>query len=135
METVKVGSVLILNKTKARKIARQIDLAHPHSAFEVTGIKVSAWGWVDASLKFSALKTSRCGICGLKLTDPRSVEIGIGPICAGRLGISWGATSMEELRKQLEERGEVITRVWASEIKEIINEDSSTQCEGGGQSA
>lgn len=28
----------------------------------------------------------RCVVCGARLTDPASVERGIGPICAGRIG-------------------------------------------------
>jgi hypothetical protein len=30
--------------------------------------------------------TSRCSCCGLELTDPVSIERGIGPICASRYG-------------------------------------------------
>jgi hypothetical protein len=30
--------------------------------------------------------TGSCSCCGRELTDPRSVEMGIGPICAGRFG-------------------------------------------------
>lgn len=31
-------------------------------------------------------ETGRCACCGLKLTDPESVERGIGPICAEKFG-------------------------------------------------
>lgn len=31
-------------------------------------------------------RTGVCGMCGRKLTDPASIEEGIGPICARRLG-------------------------------------------------
>jgi hypothetical protein len=30
--------------------------------------------------------TGHCSVCGLKLTDPISIERAIGPICEGRLG-------------------------------------------------
>src|SRR5690554_605825 len=29
---------------------------------------------------------SKCGICGRTLTDPLSVEAGVGPVCAGKAG-------------------------------------------------
>lgn len=31
-------------------------------------------------------KTGVCGVCGRKLTDPESVEAGIGPVCASKVG-------------------------------------------------
>lgn len=31
--------------------------------------------------------SGKCGICGHKLTTPESIALGIGPICAGRLGL------------------------------------------------
>jgi hypothetical protein len=30
--------------------------------------------------------TGSCSCCGRELTDPVSIEAGIGPICAGRFG-------------------------------------------------
>lgn len=32
---------------------------------------------------------ARCGRCGKKLTVPESIELGIGPECAGKMGKSW----------------------------------------------
>jgi hypothetical protein len=32
-------------------------------------------------------KSKRCGICGKPLTTPESLDLGIGPICAARMGI------------------------------------------------
>jgi hypothetical protein len=31
--------------------------------------------------------TGACGCCGRELTDPKSVEMGIGPICAEKWGL------------------------------------------------
>lgn len=31
-------------------------------------------------------RTGVCGVCGRKLTDPESVEQGIGPVCASKVG-------------------------------------------------
>lgn len=35
--------------------------------------------------------TGNCCFCARKLDDPRSVEVGYGPICADRFGLPWGA--------------------------------------------
>lgn len=35
--------------------------------------------------------TGNCCFCARELTDPRSVEVGYGPICADRFGLPWGA--------------------------------------------
>jgi hypothetical protein len=32
-----------------------------------------------------------CCYCAKRLTDPRSVSVGYGPICAGHYGLPWGA--------------------------------------------
>ena len=34
--------------------------------------------------------TSECCFCGIELTDPRSVKMGYGPICAGNYDLPWG---------------------------------------------
>jgi hypothetical protein len=39
-----------------------------------------------AAIKAHGLATGTCGCCGRELTDPVSIERGIGPICADRLG-------------------------------------------------
>jgi hypothetical protein len=38
-------------------------------------------------LKAYGMASGKCGICGKKLTTPESIKLGIGPICADRLGI------------------------------------------------
>lgn len=38
-----------------------------------------------AAIKASGQETGNCAVCGLELTDPDSIAIGIGPICLGRL--------------------------------------------------
>jgi len=35
---------------------------------------------------FSGVETGKCDICGQPLSDPNSLRIGIGPICAKNLG-------------------------------------------------
>jgi len=36
-----------------------------------------------------------CCFCSLALTDPRSVEVGYGPVCAENYGLPWGALQCE----------------------------------------
>lgn len=38
-----------------------------------------------AAAKGAGLKTGRCSCCGRALTDPQSIEIGIGPICLAKM--------------------------------------------------
>lgn len=39
-----------------------------------------------AAIKAHGVATGRCGCCGRELTDPDSIALGIGPICADKLG-------------------------------------------------
>jgi len=34
--------------------------------------------------------TCRCCFCGLGLDDEKSVDVGYGPVCAKKFGLSWG---------------------------------------------
>lgn len=43
-----------------------------------------------AMMKMYADHYERCGFCGLKLTDPRSIKVGYGPVCANNHGMPWG---------------------------------------------
>lgn len=36
------------------------------------------------------IETGQCCFCGLELSDPRSVRVGYGPICASNWGLPWG---------------------------------------------
>lgn len=38
-------------------------------------------------LKAYGKASGSCGLCGKKLTTPESLELGIGPICAGKMGL------------------------------------------------
>jgi hypothetical protein len=67
----------------------------------VNGKYVGYVGQAKANAAFSALKceadaleavihyakaTHKCGVCHTKLTDPKSIEAGIGPVCAKKYG-------------------------------------------------
>lgn len=52
-------------------------------------------------------KFKSCCFCGISLTDPRSLVVGYGPICAGNYGLPWGEETLpkvtvEELEQLLE---------------------------------
>lgn len=53
---------------------------------EVSGELRSLISDPAAAVKAYGLRTGNCAICNRELTDPESVERGIGPICAGRFG-------------------------------------------------
>jgi hypothetical protein len=57
---------LILERVIACALANQLD-------------KIEANGW-------GVLHEGRCCVCGRRLTVPESIESGIGPECAGRIG-------------------------------------------------
>jgi hypothetical protein len=47
---------------------------------------------VDLTDKVEVRHAGKCGHCGRKLTVPESVDTGIGPDCAKKLGIEWTTT-------------------------------------------
>lgn len=49
--------------------------------------KIAAAGPEEASKRYGH-ELGHCGICGRTLTNPESIALGIGPVCAGRVG--WG---------------------------------------------
>ena len=57
-------------------------------------------GDYQAAGKMFALESGLCYVCGRTLTDPLSIETGIGPICASRIGIE--RQSAEEVAAQAE---------------------------------
>ena len=105
--SIKVGEVVILAKWLGKQIAEQAGYARPHFAMEVVEVLGETHAAFHLKLRLSAQKTSYCGCCGLKLTDPQSVAIGIGPICADNAGISHGDLSLTELADKLKVTGEV----------------------------
>lgn len=42
---------------------------------------------VKGALESYGKMTSKCGCCGLPLTNEKSIELGIGPICLGKYGL------------------------------------------------
>lgn len=49
------------------------------------------------------IKTGACSFCGRELTDPRSVTVGYGPICAEHYGLPWGEADFVNAPKSIQE--------------------------------
>ena len=54
---------------------------------EVFGIIESAHEDLEGALRSYGKMTSKCGCCGLPLTNKKSIELGIGPICLDKYGL------------------------------------------------
>lgn len=66
------------------------ELARLTPAKVAQGIATMNWlsrQTVDDPCKWVIIPSGHCGHCGRKLTDPKSVETGIGPFCRTKLGL------------------------------------------------
>lgn len=90
------GSVVIVNKHSKRYVGR-IDLtgrylpspAYPMQVHVIETLKaLSADPAGTAAAHGKA--TGACCFCNTGLTDPKSLGVGYGPICAGHYGLPWG---------------------------------------------
>lgn len=54
---------------------------------EVFGLIESAHEDLEGALRSYGKMTSKCGCCGLPLTNKKSIELGIGPICLDKFGL------------------------------------------------
>jgi hypothetical protein len=45
-------------------------------------------------------KSGSCCFCGIQLTDPRSLNVGYGPVCADHYGLPWGDTEDKKEKKK-----------------------------------
>lgn len=78
---VKAGETYLGKVTPAGKFFASRDCS-PEQAAEVARVLIDPMGEAVAHGK----RTGSCAICARELTDPVSVERGIGPICAERFG-------------------------------------------------
>ena len=91
------GSVVVTSKHSKRYIGR-IDLsgnylpspAYPQSAAILDTLKALSDDPAGTAAAHGAA-TGACCFCNTALTDPKSVGVGYGPICAGHYGLPWGA--------------------------------------------
>lgn len=76
------GAVIVVGKWLAKEIAIKAGYPRAHHVLEVVEVLGETDRAYQLKVKLSAQRTSRCGVCGLTLTNPESVRDGIGPICA-----------------------------------------------------
>lgn len=147
------GSVLMQEFNQMEKEAKRLEPAPPHeldgSIFEVSKWYSNAFKennnteYAFRNLRILKVKkesakaycvdaefyggiASRCGACGLPLNNDISRATGIGPICAGKMGLPRPTMeTAKEIVKMLEEKSKaqgVFEEVWIpkSQIKEII---------------
>jgi hypothetical protein len=117
--TIKPGAILIVGKFIAQRVAEENGLTRPHHAFEVMEVHRETEKAYNVTAKCTAQRTSYCGVCGLKLTNPESVTNGIGPICAEKHGISYGGRSLEELAERLQLEKPVTAWIAKKSIKNL----------------
>lgn len=80
---VKAGSVYLGKISEGGDFRKSYDCS-PAQVAEIEAVGKDPVGALVAHGK----KYGNCGICGRELSDPASVERGIGPICASKFG--WG---------------------------------------------
>lgn len=114
------GDTVMVSKWLAREAGRLAGLVRPHYTLEVVSVEAETDRAYKATLILSGQRMSRCGICGLTLTDPRSVTAGIGPICAERVGVSFTDGALGELRESLKTTKSINTWFPKAAIKELI---------------
>lgn len=118
--SLKSGAVIVVSRWIAAKLSREIGRKIPHYTFEVLETLNETDKAYQVKVKLSAMKTSRCGICGLTLTNAASIAHGIGPICAEKYGFSFNSNSLSELAASLETVS-VVTWIPKAAIKETVN--------------
>lgn len=80
--TIGKGFALKLHEKKINGIDTGIDSAHFN--FKVTKIFKQTPRAIELELTGTGRPTSRCCKCGAPLSDPQSIENGIGPVCGKR---------------------------------------------------
>jgi hypothetical protein len=78
--SLKPGDIINVSRWLAREVGQKAGLTRPHYTLEVTSVECETDRAYKATFILSGQRMSRCAICGLTLTDPRSVTAGIGPI-------------------------------------------------------
>jgi Family of unknown function (DUF6011) len=119
--SLKNGTIVILTRSVAQRVAAEAGYAGSHRAIEILGVEVETANAYKVRAKLSARRTSHCGICGMVLTDGKSIEMGIGPVCAKKQGIKYnGAATLQELEAKLSVTQEITTWIPRWSVKEEI---------------
>ena len=119
--SLKSGDIINVSRWLAKEVGEKAGLTRSHYTLEVVKVDAETDRAYKATLMLSGQRMGRCGICGLALTDPKSVTAGIGPICAEKVGVSFTEGSLEELKEQLRTTRTVNTWFPKSAIKEKVS--------------
>jgi hypothetical protein len=85
LRSIKLGGAPILLEVGAPK-----DIAHPTTPNRMVRVfAVFAQNPEQVAAQYGRM-TGCCSFCDRKLKDSRSVEMGYGPVCAGKFGLDWG---------------------------------------------
>lgn len=117
--SIKPGTVVVVSKFIANRIAEKAGHARAYRAFEVIEVEGETEKAYRAKVRFTARRTSHCGICGLSLENPDSIAAGVGPVCADNYGIPYGAGSLDALAGQIPDV-EILAWIPKSSIKERL---------------
>lgn len=121
--TIEPGTVIMVSRWSAEEISRKAGLTNtfgkvtPHFAFEVVEVLGETDRAYRLKLKFSAQRTTHCCRCGIELTNPESVTMGIGPICAEKAGVGGTGAPLEVLRERLQAVAQVETWIPKAAVK------------------
>jgi hypothetical protein len=122
------GDIIVVGKWIAKKIAEKSGYSRPHYAFEIMEVEAETEKAFRLKVKLSAYKTVYCGVCGIKLTNPESIAIGIGPICADKSGISYEFGALDSLAEKLRVTTIVSTWLPKSSIKSETKKSPLASC-------
>lgn len=98
------------------------------TAFEEVFLKQLEQNPVEFLAKCSK-DMNRCCYCGLPLDDPRSVEMGYGPVCARRWGLPWGYGTKDRVPTFAEHYDESVHGI-CQEIREAPRNEHNWQVFG-----
>ena len=118
--SLKPGTVLRLTRFIGEQIAAKAGCSRAHFAFEVLSVERETERAYLATVRMSAVKMSRCCVCGLTLKNPVSISLGIGPECGSHWGVGQEPDALEKLAAQLRSFATVQAWIPKKSIKERI---------------
>jgi hypothetical protein len=112
---VEVGDIITVNHPMAVKFGLQAGFQKKVHNVEVLEVIGEDYGAIRVKVVTCYKRVSNCTCCGLKLKDPQSVAIGIGPVCAKGRNVK----NIEDLALALG-KAEFTIRIPKSMIKSIF---------------
>lgn len=116
--TLAPGTEIVVKKFAGATIAHLAGCSRPHFGFLVLEVLKETQKAYLVRLRMAAVRSSSCCVCGLRLTNPASIELGIGPICGDHWGVDKSPAALEQLAEKLRVYSEVETWLAKSAIKE-----------------